>query len=185
MKRLGMTLALLLLLGVSGALAGNIRGKVNGKVGAAVVWVEGVQGFEVPANKPSISQRGMRFFPSLLVVVAGQSVQMPNDDNVAHNVFSFSPTKKFNLGIYPKGDYKEVTFEQAGVVDLFCSIHHQMKGRILVVPNPFYYRTRGDGNYQITSVPAGKYALKMWSESGNLETKEIVVPAKGDVVVDF
>ncbi|HEY7545730.1 MAG TPA: plastocyanin/azurin family copper-binding protein [Blastocatellia bacterium] len=185
MKKFVTALALLLSLSASQALAGNIRGKINGKVGNAVVWVEGIQNFEVPANKPSISQRGMRFFPSLLVVVAGQSVQMPNDDNVAHNVFSFSPTKKFNLGIYPKGEYKEVTFEQPGIVDLFCSIHHQMKGRILVVPNPFYYRTRGEGTYLISSVPAGKYTLKMWNESGSLETKEVTVPAKGDVTVDF
>jgi hypothetical protein len=127
----------------------------------------------------------MRFFPSLLVVVSGQTVQMPNDDNVAHNVFSFSPSKKFNLGIYPKGEHKEVTFEQAGVVDIFCSIHQQMKGRILVVPNPFYSRTRGDGNYLIASVPAGKYTLRMWSENGALEAKEVVVPEKGDVAVDF
>src|SRR5215510_14092004 len=140
MKRPGMALALLLSLGVSQAIAGNIKGKVTGQVGAVVVWVEGVQGSEVPANKPSISQRGMRFFPSLLVVVVGQTVQMPNDDNVAHNVFSFSPTKKFNLGIYPKGEIKEVKFEQSGMVDLFCSIHKQMKGKILVVPNRFYYR---------------------------------------------
>jgi plastocyanin len=184
MKRFVIALTLLLSL-VSPALAGNIRGKVNGKIGTVVVWVEGIQNFEVPTNKPSISQRGMRFFPSLLVIVAGQSVQMPNDDNVAHNVFSFSPTKKFNLGIYPKGEYKEVTFEQPGIVDLFCSIHNQMKGRILIVPNPFYYRTRGEGTYLISSVPAGKYTLKMWSESGNLETREVVVPASGDVTVDF
>lgn len=185
MKKISAMLALFLLLGASQAFAGNVRGRIKGKVGSAVVWVEGVQGFEVPSNRPSISQRGMRFFPSLLVIVAGQTVQMPNDDNVAHNVFSFSTTKKFNLGIYPKGDYKEVTFEQAGVVDLFCSIHHHMKGRILVVPTPFYSRTRGDGNYLISSVPAGKFTVKMWGESGNLETKEVVVPEKGDVIVDF
>jgi plastocyanin len=166
-------------------LAGNIRGKITGKVGNAVVWVEGIQGFQVPTNKPSISQRGLRFFPSLLVVVTGQTVQMPNDDNVAHNVYSFSSTKKFNLGIYPKGENREVTFEQPGIVDLFCSIHYQMKGRILVVPNPFYARTRGDGNYLIASVPAGKYTLKMWSESGDLTTKDVIVPDKGDVTVDF
>ncbi|MBI3652605.1 MAG: methylamine utilization protein [Acidobacteria bacterium] len=185
MKKLLLVLVLLLTAGALQVQAGNIMGKVKGKPGNVVVWVEGVKGFSVPATKPSFSQRGMVFFPALLVIVAGQTVQMPNDDSVVHNVYSFSPTKKFNLGIYGKGENKEVTFEQPGVVELFCSIHKQMKGKILIVPNPYYARIGSSEMYRITALPAGNYTLKLWSDSGALETRRIVVPAKGDVVVNF
>src|SRR5262249_39814956 len=124
MKRCGIVLFALMTIGLSQASAGDIKGKVDGKAGSTVVvWVEGIRKPAVVKKRAAISQTGMRFSPSLLVVVAGQTVEMPNDDNVAHNVFSYSPAKKFNLGLYPKGESKTVTFDQPGLVDLFCSIH--------------------------------------------------------------
>lgn len=185
MKRFSMAIALLLTVGAAQTLAGNIVGRVKGISGNVVVWVEGVKEFPVPTNKPSFSQRGMVFFPSLLVIVAGQTVQMPNDDSVVHNVYSFSPAKKFNLGMYPKGEHKEVTFEHSGVVELFCSIHKQMKGKILIVPNPYYDRIGSSETYRINSLPPGTYTLKVWSDSGVQKSKSVVVPAKGDVTINF
>jgi plastocyanin len=185
MKKFSMAIALLLTVGTVQVLAGNIVGKVNGVRGNVVVWVEGVKEFSVPATKPSFSQRGMVFFPSLLVIVAGQTVQMPNDDTVVHNVYSFSPAKKFNLGMYPKGQHKEVHFETPGVVDLFCSIHKQMKGKILIVPNSFYDRVGSSETYRINSLPPGTYTLKLWSDTGVQKSKSVVVPAKGDVTINF
>jgi plastocyanin len=185
MKKLSIGITFLLTVGAAQALAGNIVGKVKGKTGNVVVWVEGVKEFSVPASKPSFSQRGMVFFPSMLVIVAGQTVQMPNDDNVVHNVYSFSPTKKFNLGIYPKGENREVMFDRPGVVELFCSIHKQMKGKILIVPNPFYARIGSSETYHITYLPAGTYTVKLWTDAGVQQSKRVVVPAKGDVEVDF
>src|SRR4051794_162771 len=105
MKKVGFVLGVVLLLCVSHALGGDIKGKAGGKPGAAiVVWVEGVRRFQAPHNRPTISQVGTKFSPAVLVVVVGQTVEMPNDDNVAHNIFSYSPAKQFNLGIYPKGE---------------------------------------------------------------------------------
>lgn len=185
MKKLSMAIALLLTVGSVQGLAGNIVGKVKGISGNVIVWVEGVKQFSVPTAKPSFSQRGMVFFPSLLVIVAGQTVQMPNDDTVVHNVYSFSPAKKFNLGMYPRGENKEVLFENPGVVELFCSIHKQMKGKILIVPNPFYDRIGSSETYKINSLPPGTYTLKLWSDTGVQKSRSVVVPAKGDVTVNF
>jgi len=168
------------------AAAGDIKGKVGGKAGnTMVVWVEGVKRFQVPRNRPTISQSGTRFSPSVLVVVAGQTVDMPNDDNVAHNVFSYSPVKPFNLGIYPKGELRSVTFTRTGVVDLFCSIHRHMNAKIVVVPNPYFSQTTGGGAYSIASVPPGKYVVKIWGQGLGILSKEVVVPARGEVTLDF
>ena len=186
MKRIILALFAVALISATDSMAGDIRGKVNGKPGSAVVvWVEGVKRFQVPKARPSISQQGTRFSPSLLVVVAGQTVSMPNDDNVAHNVFSYSPAKQFNLGIYPKGQTKEVTFTQPGLVDLFCSIHRHMNAKILVVPNPYYNQIRAGGQYRIAGLPPGKYVLKVWGEGMAQQSKSVTVPASGDVSIDF
>ena len=186
MKKLGFVLGVVLFLFASNTLAGDIKGKAGGKPGGAVVvWVEGIRRFQVPPNRPSISQAGTKFMPAVLVVVAGQTVEMPNDDNVAHNIFSYSPAKKFNLGIYPKGESRAVTFTKPGVIDLFCSIHRRMNGKLIVVPNPYFDQARGGDSYRIASVPAGRYIVKIWAEGMAEQSRIVNVPAKGEVTLDF
>ena len=179
--------------------AGTISGVVNvkapekteaksaeaAKPAPVVVWVEGIQKFEVPKEKPQISQKDAQFTPSFLVVVAGQTVEMPNNDNIAHNVFSFSPTKKFNLGIYPKGESKDVTFDQTGVVEIFCSIHRHMNAKVMIVPNPSFAQTNANEAYKIENVPAGTYTVKVWHEGYVCKEQSVTVADSGEVKLDL
>jgi plastocyanin len=119
----------------------------------AVVWLEGAQSPPVSKNEPVMAQRGGKFVPAFLVVVAGQTVSMPNEDQVAHNVYSLSTVKAFNLGFYAKGDVRTVTFDRPGLVDVLCVIHNFMRAKILVVPNPYYAMIAADGTFHIRSVP--------------------------------
>jgi plastocyanin len=138
----------------------------------AVVYLEGVPAgsFTVPTDKPTISQRGARFRPEFLVVSVGQSVEMPNDDRITHNVFSVSPPKKFDLGHYPQGQTRTVRFEKAGIVELFCNIHENMQATIVVTPSPHYSLVSESGQWSIESVPAGKYRLIAYSAGVGQET---------------
>jgi len=129
----------------------------------AVVWLEGAQS-QALSNEPVMAQRGGKFVPSFLVVVAGQTVIMPNQDQVAHNVYSLSTVKTFNLGFYAKGDVKTVTFDRPGLVDVLCVIHNFMRAKILVVPNPYYAMIAVDGSFHIRNVPPGTYTLRFWKE---------------------
>lgn len=167
--------------------AGDIKGKLTGKEtgSEAVVWVEGVKGFKVPTEKPAISQTGAKFSPHLLVVVAGQTVSMPNDDQIIHNVFSKSPAKSFNLGFYAQGEARDVTFEKPGIVSLFCSLHRQMNAKIVIVPNPYFAQATLGGDFVIKGVPAGKYVLKAWTDGAPEKTLDVTVPESGNVVADF
>lgn len=116
-----------------------------------------------PPAEPKLVQRGMQFEPSVLVVVAGQEVGFPNEDPYYHNVFSYSPAKRFDLGRYAKGKSKSVVFEDPGVVQVFCDIHSDMKGTILVLDNPYFARPdRRTGGFRIPSVPVGEYRLIVW-----------------------
>jgi plastocyanin len=175
------------------AAAGTVSGKVTSSKGdlpeaqaACVVWIEGPSPSNAPGEIPVMSQSGVQFLPRVLTVVAGQTVSFPNEDDVAHNVFSLSPAKKFKLGIYPKGDTREVTFEKPGVIDLFCSIHRHMHAVIVVTPNEFRTQSTVGDSYTIENVPPGKYVLKAWNSAHKLlETKVVVADGVTDLPVSF
>jgi plastocyanin len=150
-----------------------------------VVWVEGVKDVKVPDKKPALSQKDGQFAPRLMVVVAGQTVEIPNDDNIAHNVFSMSPTKKFNLGIYPKGESKEVTFEKPGIIDLFCSLHRHMHAQIIVTPSQHFAVAAPDEQFTIKDVPPGTYKVTAYSNGCAQSTMEVTVPDKGEAKAAF
>ena len=73
----------------------------------AVVYLEGA--FPKPTNAPvaQVVQKDLMFVPALLPVQAGTKVEFPNLDNTNHNIFSYSPTKRFDLGRY-RSDEKPV-----------------------------------------------------------------------------
>lgn len=173
---------------ISGAvnLAATTRGRPDAKSAAApvVVWVEGPRASAPPADHLVLSQRSVQFSSPLLVVVAGQIVDMPNEDDVAHNVYSSSAAKPFNLGIYGKGEAKSVTFDRVGLVDVKCSIHHRMRADILVVPNSYYTLAAAGSHYEIRGVPAGEYTLHAWSKTSPEAQQQVTVPAAGGVTLD-
>lgn len=134
----------------------------------------------------NLMQRDAMFKPHILPVMTGTRVEWPNEDEIFHNVFSMSEPKPFDLGLY-KGNPPEkvITFDKAGRVDVFCSIHSQMHCIVLVLENPFFSVTDHKGRYQIKDVPPGAYRLRAWHERLPAFDKEITVPADGEMRVDF
>ena len=61
-----------------------------------------------------------------MTISVGDKIHFKNQDPWFHNVFSLSDISTFDLGSYPKGESKEVTFEKAGVSEVECAIHPQM-----------------------------------------------------------
>ena len=153
-----------------------------------VVFIEGKpEKAPRPPEKPLevITQRDAVFRPRVTPIVVGTTVQWPNRDDIYHNVFSMSEPNSFDLGLYKDPEVKEWTFKSAGRVDVFCSIHTKMSCVILVLENPWFAATDKRGRYKIENVPPGKYRLKAWHERMPTQTREIIVPEKGEVEVDF
>lgn len=72
------------------------------------------------------------FNPADLSVKVGEKVNWVNEDDDTHTVTSLSEEEKFDSGnIDPKGTYAH-TFSKAGEFDYYCSIHPNMKGKIIV-----------------------------------------------------
>jgi len=138
-----------------------------------------------PKTVQVITQRDAIFRPRLLPVMIGTTVEWPNKDDIFHNVFSMSESNPFDLGLYKDPELKKVKLENPGRVDVFCSIHSQMSCIILVLQNPFFAAADKAGRFRIENVPAGTYKLKAWHERLPFEMKDVVVPEKGDVEVNF
>ncbi|HEX3799355.1 MAG TPA: carboxypeptidase regulatory-like domain-containing protein [Verrucomicrobiae bacterium] len=158
-----------------------------------VVYIEGDLGTNLPAAPTSpvkiatkkVAQHKAMFSPHVLPIMKGTVVEWPNDDDIFHNVFSFSEIQPFDLGLYKGHEAKPVTFNTPGRVDVFCSIHSSMNCVVLVLENPYFASTDAKGRYVISSVPAGTYKLKAWHERLPSQRKEIIVPEKGEVKMDF
>jgi plastocyanin len=157
-----------------------------------VVYVEGNFGTNVVSTNieqvatTKVAQQEARFTPHVLPVMVGTTVEWPNNDDIYHNVFSYSDAKQFDLGLYKKNPPEaRVTFDKAGKVDVYCSIHTDMHCIVLVLDNPYFATTDADGNYSIQNVPPGTYKLKAWHDRLPPDAREITVPTNGVVKADF
>lgn len=158
--------------------SGTVVGQVTG-VTDAVVYVEDITAST--SGTATMNQEGKQFVPQVLVVQKGTKVSFPNRDAIFHNVFSMSPDNTFDLGSYKQGDSKTVTMSRAGVVTVYCNMHPQMVGHILVVPNGNYVRAGKDGFFKLPDVPGGKHRIVAWAPNSKPVTVEAVV-TDGEVV---
>jgi plastocyanin len=115
-------------------------------------------------SKSSVmDQRDLAFLPRVLVIGVGTRVDFPNNDTVSHQVYSFSPAKRFQLPLYKGEFHPPVTFDQPGLVVLGCNIHDSMVGYIYVTPAPYFGTTTAAGRVTFPRVPKGDYQVTIWS----------------------
>jgi len=81
---------------------------------------------QATAAEQVVAQKGKAFSVKKLKVKVGDSVKFVNEDPFSHNVFSLSAVKSFDLGSYPQGGAKSVTFDKPGTVEVECAIHPEM-----------------------------------------------------------
>ena len=160
--------------------AGDLSGlaRAGGKpVQHAVVWLE----VEKPdrfaqAARIVMDQRNLAFYPHVLVIRVGTTVDFPNSDKVFHNVFSFRDGKKFDLGMYPTGTSKRIVFDKPGLARLFCNIHPNMAAYVMAVDTPYYAMSDETGAFTIAKVPPGTSTYRAGRPGGQ--------PISGSVTID-
>lgn len=138
-------------------------------------------------GRASMAQRDERFVPHVLPVLQGATVDFPNEDDVYHNVFSLSSAagRGFDLGRYPKGTSRSVTFSKPGIVQVFCHIHSDMSATVYVLSNPFFASPSEDHRYVIDDVPEGDYTIVGWHERIVPISKRVHVTAGQTTTLDF
>jgi plastocyanin len=113
----------------------------------------------------AVDQVDKQFVPFVKAVFVGTRVRFPNSDHIRHQVFSFSPAKKFELPLYAGTAASPVLFDTPGVVVLGCNIHDWMVGYIYVSETPFFAKTGAAGTAAIDDLPPGDYTLRVWHPS--------------------
>lgn len=153
----------------------------------AVVYLEGAPAKSNASATAQITQKEMNFLPALLPIAAGTKVEFPNDDDTYHNIFSYSPTKRFDLGRYRPDErpIPSVVFDKPGLVTLRCDIHEHMRGLVLVLDTPYFTLTDRDGHYRLTGLPPGNYTVKAWIDSRTTREQRVNLKTSGTVQVDF
>ena len=150
-------------------------------VNETLVWLEPTgRTFKKPAGAFTMTTRSKAFLPHVMAVPAGSSVNFPNEDPIAHNLFSLTPGNTFDLGLYRRGPGKTQKFETPGVVNIYCNIHPNMSAVVHVMQTPYYGFADANGDYSF-DVPAGKYRLTAWNEQGGSATTDIEVAADGKI----
>jgi plastocyanin len=165
--------AFLILAAVHPATAGTLLVEVRDIRGAAVseavvYAVPEAKAPAPPARRAVLDQKNRMFVPHVLAIQTGTAVIFPNSDNVRHQVYSFSPAKRFQLPLYAGTPAEPVVFDKPGVVTVGCNIHDQMSAHLVVVDTPYFALT-ADGRAELSGLPEGKYDVRVWHEGMRTE----------------
>jgi len=148
---------------LSGAI--TLSGPYAGVGGRGVALLAPVGRTLAPRPKHArMEQRDRDFVPSMVAVPVGSTVSFPNRDPVFHNVFSLSPAKAFDLGVFKQGESRDVVFDRPGVVSVLCNLHASMSGFIVVHDEPYAAPLDRAGRFFFRRLPPGRYHLRVWHE---------------------
>ncbi|HEY5079934.1 MAG TPA: carboxypeptidase regulatory-like domain-containing protein [Opitutaceae bacterium] len=153
----------------------------------AVIYLEGA--FPRAASLPTaqMAQKDLNFQPAILPVQVGTRVEFPNLDDTYHNIFSYSPAKRFDLGRY-RSDERPIpseVFDVAGLVTLRCDIHEHMRALILVLDTPYFVVSDPQGRFRLEGLPAGRFVLKVWLDSRTTLERPVDLASGSTLRADF
>jgi plastocyanin len=185
MKAISRTVLFGALLVANLAQAGEVKGKLSApglkSVENIAVYIDAIPGkkFDYPVEHVTVDQRNQTFIPHTVIVLRGTTVDFKNSDHVAHNVYwpSINGNKalRHSMTVVSPGHVKSFQFDNLGAVQLFCNLHVEMAGYIVVVPTPYFALSGYDGTFTIKDVPSGTYTVKTWSEDGKPTTQTVTL----------
>lgn len=131
----------------------------------------------VPTQPPSapvqMKMERKQFLPRALPVVPGTEVRFENFDPILHNAFAPPGPQAFDVGLYGKGESRSHTFTRAGLVRVYCNVHHDMVAHVLVLDTPYFARPDAGGQFTL-EVPAGTAGeLFVWHERARLWRRKL------------
>lgn len=162
----------------------------EGRVRGAFVYVKtGLEGkkFDVPKLPVVLDQKGCRYEPRVLGVMAGQDLLIRNSDTHGHCVHALPFTnKEFAFHLEKPGMEMKKQFDRPEVMIKIKDDRDVWMGAwVGVLDHPYFTVTGPDGKYEIKGLPPGKYTLAVWQEKCAVATQDIEVKAKESKSADF
>jgi plastocyanin len=85
-----------------------------------------------PITSNTVEIKGFAFNPATITVSKGTTVAWVNNNGAPHTITTTIAPVDFDSGRRNKGDTFNQTFNTAGTYEYFCSIHPNMKGKVIV-----------------------------------------------------
>ena len=131
-----------------------------------------------PPVQAVMDQVHRTFEPDLLVIPVYSEVTFPNSDTVSHQIYSFSPAKRFQLPLYRGKPYPPTRFDHVGLITLGCNIHDEMLAYVFVTDAPLFGRTAANGEWSAETA-RGHYQVSIWHPRIRDEDKDL----RGEVTI--
>lgn len=142
--------------------------------------------FAIPTDTVTLDQQGCKYHPHILGVMAGQNIEIKNDDQTTHNVH---PTPQSNREWNESQPAAAAPIEKSFareelMLPVKCNQHPWMRMYVNVVKSPFYAVTGPDGKYEIKGLPPGDYTIAFVQEKLGEQDQKVTLGAKDSKTVD-
>jgi hypothetical protein len=142
-----------------------------------VVYISaGDEGTTRPSQGVRYDQKGCQYLPHILPMLAGQQLQIYNDDQTSHNIHPLAKVnQEWNKSQPPGSPPIDTKWDKPEFISVKCNIHPWMHGYFAVLKTSHYSVTGADGTFTITGLPPGKYTVTAWQEQYGSKTQDVTV----------
>jgi len=133
--------------------------------------------YSPPEEPVVIDQKGCIYSPHVVGIMAGQQLDILNNDGTLHNIHALPKVNKEFNKAQPRSKKKlSVTFEKPEApFKVKCDVHPWMGAYIGVFDHPCFAVSGDDGTYIISDLKPGEYVIEAWHEKLGSQTANVTV----------
>ncbi len=154
--------------------------------GALVYISAGAPNENIPATSVTLTQKGCRYVPHVLVVLVNQELKITNDDQATHNIHPQPKlNREWNRSQPPGAPPITEKYGQAEIIPVKCNVHPWMRGYLVVLPNSHFAFSGENGGFTLPNLPPGKYTVAVWQEGFGELSQEVTITGSETKIVNF
>jgi plastocyanin len=136
--------------------------------------------FDTPKDAAQLAQKGCMYEPHVVALMAGQTIEVKNDDQTTHNIHPMpKDNREWNTSQPPGAAPIDNSFARQEVaIPVKCNVHPWMKSYIAVFKTPFFAVTKKDGTFDLKGLPPGTYTIEAWQEHYGVVDQQVTIGPK-------
>jgi plastocyanin len=139
-----------------------------------------------PAHGSTVQNTHCVFSPRVAAVRSGTPAIITNDDPVMHNTnITLDSRTVLNVALVAGGNPIQKVLKREGLHLVTCNVHKFMWAYRYAFNHPFFDQTNETGQFRIMGLSPGQHTVSVWHETLGILNKEIQVPVRGTVTVEF
>jgi len=141
---------------------------------------------DVPLQVSVVKNQQCAFYPRVAALRTGAQTEISNDDPLMHNTnMTINSRTVLNVALVAGGNPIRKPLKKEGLYLIKCNVHKFMEAYRYVFDDPFFDQTNETGQFRIVGLPPGFHAVSVWHETLGVLHKEIQVPVRGTVTLEF